>query len=310
MKSSSFKMQRVCKGFGLVDTMVGMVIALIGMVIIFQVFSISEGVKRTTTSGSDAQQTGAISLVYLERSLKMAGYGIFVNNVPPIPNDFLATTYPVTITFGANAMTSDSIAIVSRRSWDFGSFYDPANMPTIVPPAPTTETISISNVNTKLQLISATTMATAIPPPYTVAAAITPATTDVIADGVVLLKAQYGVDGAGGNPIDGVLQPGEWTLTAPALPWGVNGVGGLIAIRLVVVTRSANPEKPSVLGGPCDTTTVAPAWSGSVSLAGSAASLLDLSGQADLLAAGDDWKCYRYKTYETTVPLRNVLWHL
>jgi hypothetical protein len=31
---------------------------------------------------------------------------------------------------------------------------------------------------------------------------------------------------------------------------------------------------------------------------------LDLTANLGL-AAGDDWKCYRYKTFETTVPLRN-----
>ena len=275
-------------GFSLIDTMVGMVIAMLGMIIIFQVFSISESVKRTTTSGGDAQQTGAMSLFTLERSLKEAGYGIFVNNVPPLPNDNLATTVPVTITFGA-ANTSDTIAIVSRKNWDFGAFLpDTTAFPAAIPPRPTTETIS---VNAQGQLVSVTSMTPNAAPLYTVSAVV-PDATAVIADGIALMKAQYGTDANA----DGIIQPGEWTTAAPANPLTV------LAVRLVVVARSAQPEKPSVAGGACDTTIVAPTWSGT------ALTPLLLTGQADLLAAGDDWKCYRYKTFENTVYLRNLVW--
>src|ERR1035437_1308770 len=108
-------------GFSLVDVMVGMVIALLGIIIIFQVFSVSEGIKRTTTSGGDALQNGASALFALERSLKEAGYGIFSSiNLAPLPADPLGTA-PVTIAPGA-ANASDSITIRYRQNWNFGSF--------------------------------------------------------------------------------------------------------------------------------------------------------------------------------------------
>ena len=49
---------RLSRGFTLVELMVGVLIGLIGTVVIFQVFAVSEGQKRTTTGGSDAQQNG------------------------------------------------------------------------------------------------------------------------------------------------------------------------------------------------------------------------------------------------------------
>jgi len=39
------------------------------------VFEVSEGIKRTTTSGGDAQQNGAIALYVMEHDLRNAGMG-------------------------------------------------------------------------------------------------------------------------------------------------------------------------------------------------------------------------------------------
>jgi type IV pilus assembly protein PilW len=60
------------------------------------------------------------------------------------------------------------------------------------------------------------------------------------------------------------------------------------ATRLVLVARSAQLEKG-------DVTAAAPAW------AGSGTTAIDLSGDAS-------WQKYRYKLFETVVPLRNVAW--
>lgn len=255
-------------GFSLVEIMVGMVIALMGVIIIFQVFSVSEGIKRTTTSGGDALQNGASALFALERSLKEAGYGIFSStNLAPLPADPLGTA-PVTITAGA-ANASDSIVLRYRQNWDFGSFPpDPTVFASAVPPALTVETIS---VNAQAQLVSDVN--------------------GVISDGIVLLKAEYGTD-ANSN---GVIDAGEWTQAAPA------DVLTVYAVRIAVVARSVQPEKPSVVGGACDTTTVFPTWIDSAALP------LNLSGNVGLTAP-DVWQCYRYKTFENTVPLRNVVW--
>src|SRR5216683_16905 len=63
------------RGFSMVELLVAMLIGLIGMIIIFQVFEVSEGIKRSTTSGGDAQQNGAIALYVMEHDLRNSGMG-------------------------------------------------------------------------------------------------------------------------------------------------------------------------------------------------------------------------------------------
>jgi type IV pilus assembly protein PilW len=68
--------RRPAAGFTLVEIMVGMVIGMLGLIIMMQVFTLSEGQKRTTTGGGDAQSNGAIALFGLQRDLRQAGFGV------------------------------------------------------------------------------------------------------------------------------------------------------------------------------------------------------------------------------------------
>lgn len=238
-------------GFSLVDVMVGMVLSLLGTIVIFQVFGASESIKRTTTSGGEAQQNGVAALFMVERALKEAGYGINSNDVNPTP---------VQITVGA-AGAPDSITVSHRQNWDYGSFAPSIlAFAAVVPPALTLETYSINNG--QLQKISV------------------PAAADdgVLVDGIVQIKAQYGTD-ANGN---GIVDNNEWGTAAPANPMSV------LAMRLALVARSAQPEKPNPATGLCNTTTAFPVWIGGT---------VDLSGMSGL-AGTDQWQCYRYKTFE------------
>lgn len=63
-------------GFTIVEVMIAMLIGLIGIVVIMQVFAVSEGFKRTATSGTDATVNGGIALYMLERELRNAGFGL------------------------------------------------------------------------------------------------------------------------------------------------------------------------------------------------------------------------------------------
>src|SRR5688572_8172380 len=110
------------RGFSVVEIMVGLVIALLSTIVIFQVFPASEGYKRTTTSGSDAQQNGALALFTVERDVRQAGYGLTASmeflgcniltwdeqRVPP--GDFPLEFIPVRITQGAGT-APDTITI-------------------------------------------------------------------------------------------------------------------------------------------------------------------------------------------------------
>lgn len=63
-------------GFSIVELMVAAVIGLIGSVVIFQVFSVFEGQKRTTATGGDAQANLAIAMHRIETDARQAGFGI------------------------------------------------------------------------------------------------------------------------------------------------------------------------------------------------------------------------------------------
>lgn len=63
------------RGFSLVELMVGIVIALIATIVIFQVFAVSESYKRSTTGGSDALQSGGFTAYTLSRLIGAGGAG-------------------------------------------------------------------------------------------------------------------------------------------------------------------------------------------------------------------------------------------
>jgi type IV pilus assembly protein PilW len=68
------------RGFSLIELMVGLVISLICIFAMLSVFAIYEGQKRTTTNGSDAQQSGSFSMYELERQVRTAGSGLVQGN--------------------------------------------------------------------------------------------------------------------------------------------------------------------------------------------------------------------------------------
>jgi len=146
-----------------------------------------------------------------------------------------------------------------------------------------------------------------------------------IADNIVHMRALYGLDdgindgvtvtyniGApvkGDGIVDRYVDAATFNaLLAAAPPPAPTPWANLIAVRIAVVSRSALPEKPSSgkLTDPCDATVSEPQWTGSPWAAGlNYKTRLDVSS---IVAAPDDWKCYRYRVFETTIPLRNWIW--
>src|SRR5207247_545811 len=112
-----------------------------------------------------------------------------------------------------------------------------------------------------------------------------------VADNIVHMRADYGVDDGvndGSVTYNTVYAPNDGVVDRyiSATPnWSQ-----VIAVRVAVVARSAQPEKPAAgLGAPCDTTTAFPTWSGNTGPARS----FDLSTVP--LPAGVTWQCYRYR---------------
>ncbi|WP_296952650.1 PilW family protein [uncultured Massilia sp.] len=133
-----------------------------------------------------------------------------------------------------------------------------------------------------------------------------------VSEGVVSIKAQYGFDtraGAAFRPEYG-MQVGRWSSTmVDADGSGVSGDAAdwqrIAAVRLAVVARSKAVENPAA-GAACTATTARP-----VVFAGQVPAGVDAAPVTlDVAVAGDpvNWQCYRYRTFETVVMLRNASW--
>ncbi|WP_343733090.1 PilW family protein [Duganella sp.] len=143
-----------------------------------------------------------------------------------------------------------------------------------------------------------------------------------VADNIVSIKAQYGFDNRAlpnydPNPAgngtqmlptaNGGMQITVWSPTMmDADNDGVNGGPGdyqrIAAVRIAVVARSKTIEKPTP-GGACSATTVQPTVFGNAVPSGVA----PVPMQVSVAVGGDtiDWKCYRYRVFETVVPIIN-----
>ena len=115
-----------------------------------------------------------------------------------------------------------------------------------------------------------------------------------IANDIVGLRAVYGWNAGAGGAF-------AWTRTKPAnlAQWRT-----LSAIRVVIVARNSQKERPNS-AGTCDATPTANknkpdniTWL-SQGIAGA---------ELDLSTGGADWQCYRYKLFQTVVPIRNIVW--
>ena len=146
-----------------------------------------------------------------------------------------------------------------------------------------------------------------------------------VADNIVHMRALYGLDDGindgvtvtynvgpakkGDGIVDRYVDAATFNaLLAAAPPPAPTPWANLIAVRIAVVSRSALPEKPSSgkLSDPCDASTAEPQWTGTAWAAAlNYKTRLDVSAN---VAAPDDWKCYRYRVFETTIPLRNWIW--
>jgi type IV pilus assembly protein PilW len=129
-----------------------------------------------------------------------------------------------------------------------------------------------------------------------------PATAVPLVPDIINLQAQYGFDARVGVQTD--RQVSTWKDTMfDADGSGVTGDAGdiarIFAVRIAVVARSGQQEREvDPVSGLCNTTPTAPTWVG-----GS----IDVSKNPDG-SANPNWKCFRYKTFETVIPLRNLIW--
>jgi type IV pilus assembly protein PilW len=152
-----------------------------------------------------------------------------------------------------------------------------------------------------------------------------------IASDIVSLRAQYGRDTTDGNPLDptismdGVADVWDQTVATSLTPvstiatanTNTCGLVRISAIRLALVARSTQPEKAP---GGVSVTAAAPLpaltwgldWAGSnpaavaVNAANAAAVRIDLTLTRPSTTTWPTWADFRYKVFETTIPIRNI----
>lgn len=329
-------------GFSLIEILVGLGIGMIGIIVIMQVFSVSEGQRRTTSTGGDAQTAGAIALHTLSRDLRQGGYGLASFNLlgcnVTLPNGAVVPAAPVIINpagipagdantdviqviYGnANTAiegdlinqqpTTATYAVRTPTNFVSGDFViaEPETRPAPcnlllaqinAPPAATTVSVDAGEPGVAARgflynlgqaprvLAYAVRSGNLTVCDFTqnncASGATDPTVWSPIAEGVASLRAEYGSDTR--TPMTTNIIVDTWNQATPATACGWARVS---ALRLAMVARSGQYDKNNI-------TTTAPTW------AGTSTTPVDLSGNSD-------WQHYRYKTFQTVVPIRNMAW--
>lgn len=111
-----------------------------------------------------------------------------------------------------------------------------------------------------------------------------PDNAELIAENMVDMQAQYGIDTDADGTVD-IYQvsadiDGNGTVTG--VEWSQ-----VLSARLGLVARSMQREIA------CDVTTVIPTWAG---------------GTFNNISSNEEWQCYRYRVFETSTVMRNMIW--
>jgi len=341
------------RGFSLVEVMVAMVIGMFGIIVMVQVFALSEERKRTTTGGGDAMIEGVMSLYGLQRDIRMAGYGIgdtkllgcnvllragvTLNAMAPVTVNHAsitgqdANTDTLLVVYGnsngtpqGDNVTLASGGVATPTSFTVNDYVIVTPLTRVAACGLTLAQVTATNPATSLVTLSpapalaiGSTLFNLGQLPKIVAYAIrggnltmcdymtndcgsagnnaSAAVWVPIANNIVSLRAQYGRDTRVGT-MDGIVDIYDQTTPAAAAATTACNWARVSALRLALVARSAQFEKTAV-------TAAAPDWEGTNANnpAGSAAHPIDLT-------AGANWQNYRYRTFQTVVPLRNVSW--
>jgi type IV pilus assembly protein PilW len=131
---------------------------------------------------------------------------------------------------------------------------------------------------------------------------VTPVGSDIVA-----IKAQYGISLVESNNqiVQWVSASSPWTAAElSAAPAQRNRIK---AIRLAVVARNGTMEKESVTNACSSVTAAAP--TGLCAWDATSANPADLSPAPTINFSNNaDWQHYRYRVFETIIPLRNMIW--
>lgn len=365
------------RGFTLVELMVSVVIGLATTVVVAQVLLFSEGQKRTTTSGADAQVNGAQAIYGLQRDLQMAGYGfpsgtdilgcpIYAkfNNVD-IATDAATPTFPsilAPVVIDSTDVNRNAIHILGSAKVSYAipmqvilPSYNPLGAGTLKTVFPVTSVLGVRSGDlllaakangSRCEVFKATAdptvdgqinredeaatwnaaqfpsmvysfgdmvvnLGTVLHHSYAISAGnalqltrfsvATPATVpspNELYPNIVILQALYGKD----TNADGTVDTYDRVTPTSAADWRQ-----VLAIRVAVVAQSTQYEKD-------DVTSAKPLWDVGSTATVNVTPATTSCGSSKCITlnvdetVGADWQRYRYKVFDTVVPLLNLLW--
>ena len=333
-------------GFTLIELMVGMALGLLSVIIITQVMSLFEAQRRTTTGSADAQTNGGIALFSIARDLQLAGFGLppssasglecttltssiaGVTSLAPISasdgvaganpaSDTITLRYASSQTGGANSQITSMSGNDATVGSTVGCNVNDATLivsgascavSTATAVAPTSVTLAntalasaganLSCLGSWTEVTYAVDFTTGNLNRTTIVNGVTTTTPSVV--GVVNLQLQYGISAtANSNQVTAWVDPAGATWAAPT----VADRNRIKAVRIAVIARNDRLE-PSAVTQFCNAIDNTPitglcAWQGT---AASHAPSVDLS------VGNANWNRYRYRVFETIIPVRNVIW--
>lgn len=350
------------RGVSLVELLVGLVISMLTVLVITQVFLLSEQQRRSPAAGADAQTNGILALDALQRDVRQSGYGLsgglWIGTCTTAPSTGSAvglaglTLAPLVIHAGSGLTPSDSLEILSSGKIDaamqipLAQSHGGGGSALVIPATVGVETGDWLIVSTKTGSACDAFQAQALSasPPWEItpdasvraypegsllsnmgaapirrrwsiagtgsgefALQMTDLATDTAAPdakdaypGIVLLRALYAKDSNG----DGVIDTYDTAVPASHTEWTQ-----VLGVRVALVVRSPQWNKEPV-------TAHALQWDlGTATAPGSSACASEATHQClglSLTHAGasgsEDWKHYRYRMYESMIPLRNLIW--
>jgi type IV pilus assembly protein PilW len=361
-------------GFSLIEIMVGVVIGMIAVLVIYQVFATSEGIKRNITAAGDAQQNGLLSSFMIGIELANAGNGLAVaapdlgtctpaatatDSLRPIPllitdgagagnPDSFVIYYSVGRTFvSAAALTSTSAAnqpyqVQSANGFKKGDVIVAISNPAAIPPATgacytsvITDAVPAADANGIVTIthsgapvtIGASSTLFNLGPANLVqkvrydvgngslrgTSLVDPATgapdnaqpTNPLVSNILNMKIQYGIDTVG----DGLIHHwvpgiagtayGDWDV-ATLLSAPIATINRIKAARIAILVKSEQHDKD--LAGQGFSHTV-------FNDCADGGTCYPVTFDVPAIAASTQPWGWRYRVYETVIPLRNEVWN-
>ena len=337
MKSISTTPQKHCSGFTLTEVMVGMIIGMLGIIVMMQMFSLSEERKRSTTGGSDAQSNAMIAMDSMQRDIGQSGQGFtnmtLLNCSLLLPTAATITLAPVQINHAAipSGDPNSSTLLVS-----YGNANDQPDgyaIQEIAGSAYTVSENSLFNVNDKLVVSPKTCAGVTLSVGNVISKAANKLTLSTSTSGISLFNLGSNPSFRGYRVNNGNLEScdfmaskcqadNQWQNIASgvvslqvfygrdsnsdgivdifdrATPTTACGWIRTPAIRIAVVARNAQFDRTEDQNRGVVTTALPRLSDGTE---------VDVRKNPD----GSDnpvWGNYRYQVYETVIPIRTIAW--